>query len=473
MFKNQIMVNEYKPPDFQFNTVVDEFNNEKIFFKANNAKLCFSDGKVHNLSNIKLHILDDIEVDFVLNERIENDYDEFTIEFESTDGWLIIIKRCHFSCFKNMYPVSAKGYIVEIIKGQCYKDAPVRYYKFIENLNLNKHETNEITCTELDNLFLIKHKDNIFKNIDGYFYTKNTYNNIKDVFSNLYFLLKYYSAESASMRISYCLSDEFQKIKIAIPSQYSNFKYISCFHDSYPNTFFTFLNSTYESYVKIKNKGLIDINLLIHYLAFLRREKYMEIELLISSIILEILTKNLKKIKNSNENKFKSDLNKLLKELKLDFEKLNTFFKKHGVVCEKNNFLSEIVKARNDIVHGNAVVSSKLNLLITTFVNILTLRLLNIDCAMYIPLLQKNVFTKEFINQFIVSNKENATKINNINTEDNIVEVMNIDGKLFLPLTIFDDLIKNGDQFRLLEFETKEYKEDCKLNLKMARLVKD
>lgn len=87
MFKNQIMVNEYKPPDFQFNTVVDEFNNEKIFFKANNAKLCFSDGKVHNLSNIKLHILDDIEVDFVLNERIENDYDEFTIEFESTDGW--------------------------------------------------------------------------------------------------------------------------------------------------------------------------------------------------------------------------------------------------------------------------------------------------------------------------------------------------------------------------------------------------
>lgn len=199
----------------------------------------------------------------------------------------------------------------------------------------------------------------------------------------------------------------------------------------------------------------------------------MEIELLISSIILEILTKNLKKINNSNENKFKSDLNKLLKELKLDFEKLNTFFKKHSVVCEKNNFLSEIVKARNDIVHGNAVVSSKLNLLITTFVNILTLRLLNIDCAMYIPLLQKNVFTKEFINQFIVSNKENATKINNINTEDNIVEVMNIDGKLFLPLTIFDDLIKNGDQFRLLEFETKEYNEDCKLNLKMARLVKD
>lgn len=143
------------------------------------------------------------------------------------------------------------------------------------------------------------------------------------------------------------------------------------------------------------------------------------------------------------------------------------------MVCEKNDFLSEIVKARNDIVHGNAVVSSKLNLLITTFVNILTLRLLNIDCAMYIPLLQKNVFTKEFINQFIVSNKENATKINNINTENNIVEVINIDGKLFLPLTIFDDLINNGDQFRLLEFETKEYKEDCKLNLKMARLVKD
>lgn len=470
------MISEYKCPDFHFNTIVDEFNTEKIFFEADNAKLIFSDEETYNLSNIKLYILDDIKVDFKLNERISRDYDKFNIEFESSDGWLINIGGCYFTFFENMYPVSADGLNVKLIKGQCSNDAPVRYYKFIENLNLsNECEINEVKCTELDNLFLIKHKNDFFKNIDGYFYIKDSYNNIKDVFSNLYFLLKYYSAESASMRISYCLADDFKKIEIGLPSTYSNFKYESCFHDTYPNTLFDFLNSSYDSYFGLKNEGIIDVNLLIHYLAFLKRERYMEVELLISAIILEVLTKNHKKIKDSNEAKFASDLRKLIEKLDLDFDKLDEFFKGYGVVCDSNTFLSEIVKVRNDIVHGNAVISQKLCYLMTTFVNILALKLFNIKCAMYIPLIKRNEFTHEFLEQFILSRDDEEVEEDTREIDDQPIEVEEIDGKLYLPLESFNgekDVIHEGDKFRLREFETKEYGEDCKLNLKMARFVK-
>lgn len=470
------MISEYKCPDFQFNTIVDECGDEKIFFEVDNAKLIFSDEEAHDISNVKLYILDDIKVDFELNQKITRDYELFTIEFESSDGWLINIERCYFTFFENMYPVSAKGLNVKLIKGQCSNDAPVRYFKFIENLNLsNQCEINDVKCTELDNLFLIKHKNDFFKNIDGYFYVKDSYNNIKDVFYNLYFLLKYYSAESASMRISYCLADDFEKIEIGLPSIYSNFKYESCFHDTYPHTLFNFLNSSYDSYVSLKNEGIIDVNLLIHYLAFLKRERYMEVELLISAIILEVLTKNHKKIKDSNEAKFASDLRKLIEKLDLDFDKLDEFFKGYGVVCNKNTFLSEIVKARNDIVHGNAIVSIKLCYLMTTFANILVLKLFNIKCAMYIPLIKRNEFTHKFLEQFILSSCDEEVEDDIREIDDQSIDVEEINGKLYLPLELFDsdeDIIHEGDKFRLLEFETKEYGEDCKINLKMARFVK-
>ena len=53
----------------------------------------------------------------------------------------------------------------------------------------------------------------------------------------------------------------------------------------------------------------------------------MEVGILISPIVLEVLTKNNKKIKDSNENKFASDLKKLIKQLNLDLNKLDKFFK--------------------------------------------------------------------------------------------------------------------------------------------------
>lgn len=468
------MISDYKYPEFEFNTIITEFDTEKIFFKADNAKLVFSDDEIYDISEVRLYVLDDIKVDFRLDERIEKDYAEFNIVFESSNGWLVNIEKCYFTYFQKMYPVSAEGLKVILTKGKSSNDTPVRYYKFIENLNLsNECEINNVTCTELDNLFLIKHKDRFFKNIDGYFYTKDTYDNLdKDVFDNLYYLLKYYSAESASMRISYCLGDDFQRIEIGLPSQYSNFKYESYFYDTYPNTLFDFFNSAYDSYVQIKNEDIINVKLLIHYLAFIKREHYIEVEILIYAIVLEVLTKNNKKIKDSNEAKFASDLKKLIKKLNLDLDKLDQFFKEYNVVCEKNTFLSEVVKARNDIVHGNAVISFKLNSLMATFVNILALKLFNIDCAMYVPLIRKNVFTGEFVNQFIVDGENSDDGANNAETDDDPIKVVEMDGKLYLPLKIFNDWVNEDDEFRLLEFETKEYGEECNLNLKMARLVK-
>lgn len=85
--------------------------------------------------------------------------------------------------------------------------------------------------------------------------------------------------------------------------------------------------------------------------------------------------------------------------------------------------------------------------------------------------IKENVFTREFVNQFII-NEENSENVDDSReTDDNPIKVVEMDGKLYLPLEMFDDWVNEDDEFRLLEFETKEYGEECKLNLKMARLV--
>ena len=64
-----------------------------------------------------------------MNQRFINEYRQFDIEFESSDGWLVNIAKCYFTYFENMYPVSAESLKVIITKGQLSNDVPVRYYK--------------------------------------------------------------------------------------------------------------------------------------------------------------------------------------------------------------------------------------------------------------------------------------------------------------------------------------------------------
>nr|WP_306531536.1 hypothetical protein [Methanobrevibacter smithii] len=117
------MISDYKCPNFEFNTIVDEFGTEKIFFKADNAKLIFSDDEIYDISDVRLYVLDDIKVDFKSDVRIEKDYTEFNIVFESSDGWLVNIEKCYFTYFQNMYPVSAEGLKVILTKGKSSNNA--------------------------------------------------------------------------------------------------------------------------------------------------------------------------------------------------------------------------------------------------------------------------------------------------------------------------------------------------------------
>ena len=91
---------------------------------------------------------------------------------------------------------------------------------------------------------------------------------------------------------------------------------------------------------------------------------------------------------------------------------------------------------------------------------------------MYVPLIKENVFTREFVNQFIIDEENSENVDDSRETDDNPVKVVEMDGKLYLPLEIFNDWVNEDDKFCLLEFETKEYGEECNFNLKMARLVK-
>ena len=88
------MIKEYKCPELEFNTIVDDLDIEKIFFKASAAKLIFNDEESYDLSNVELYVLDDIKINFKLNQRFINEYRQFDIEFESSDGWLVNIAKC-------------------------------------------------------------------------------------------------------------------------------------------------------------------------------------------------------------------------------------------------------------------------------------------------------------------------------------------------------------------------------------------
>ena len=91
---------------------------------------------------------------------------------------------------------------------------------------------------------------------------------------------------------------------------------------------------------------------------------------------------------------------------------------------------------------------------------------------MYVPLIRKNIFTGEFVDQFIVDDENSDDDVDSGETDDTPIKVVEMDGKLYLPLEIFNDWVNEDDEFRLSEFETKEYGEECNFNLKMARLVK-
>lgn len=196
---------------------------------------------------------------------------------------------------------------------------------------------------------------------------------------NIHMLLSYYTSNIEHERITILESMDNDKIEITFtPKNTHKLKGYNFFHWN-PNNFVEFLDSSYESYINLKESDF-NIDLLIQYYIWFKNEVYLDVRHLLGSIFLEVLIKQYyghddgegfaKKLKNILENKlnlkisklfeyFEIDLNNMLENIKLtEMKQLNGYDKSIRSVLTnfKENLLVEIfTKYRNKNVHSGEI----------------------------------------------------------------------------------------------------------------------
>lgn len=233
-------------------------------------------------------------------------------------------------------------------------------------------------------------------------------------------------------------------------SKYNHFNCAIPFIDLSSGNFADFIMSTYPNYLKFGEK-ISNINNIIDYLSYLHRENYDDVKIAISSMVLEMFNNLYETEIRGNVPPFIQKLNHVLDELKLDSKKLDSFFREKNLLCNDET-VSEIYAIRNKAFHGKTVSNNKISILLSSFVTILFLRLLEINCYIQLPICgSENINTKEFVAQFL---KESVIKPKHQNKPKN--NVVEIDGKYYFPLRDLEkEKIIENDEYRLVEYNKK------------------
>lgn len=377
----------------------------------------------------------------------------------SDNNWIVKIKNCWFISFNTI-----SGLKIKCKKGNINKNSIVEKFYFIENLKIDE-SIEKFDVDELKNLKLIKSKHELFPNVDGYFYIKQEYNENQNLIEDLYHVLKYYSAKQAILRIEYIMSKDkyFEFNCYSTSPKLTDFP--SNFYVNDKKNLVNFINSFYKSYHK-NNYDDLDINSIIHFMSIINGNY--EFDYLISALLLETFV-NLKITDNSNNYPLGIKLNDLLNRLNLDITLINDFFKENDIPCKKDKYLNKLTSLRQRIIHDNLKPEEKDHLFLTTFVTIISLSLFNIDCLMYLPLLNEVIETKQFVNNFKNSNiTESLDK-----PKFDKVKIIKKDDKLYLPLEF---IIKNnfkvetGEKFELMIFKTMN-NDKCMKNIKFRKYM--
>ena len=195
-------------------------------------------------------------------------------------------------------------------------------------------------------------------------------------------------------------SFNFDHLLLEPISKYNHFNCRIPFIGEYHGNFAYFIKSSYQNYLKLGNK-IDNVNYIIDYLSYLHREKYGDVEIAISCMVLEMFNNLYETEIRGNVPVFIQKLNHVLDELKLDDKKLDSFFREKNLLCN-DGIISEIYAIRNKAFHGKSVSNIKIFYLLSSFVTILFLRLLEIDCCIQLPVCgSENINTKDFVAQFL------------------------------------------------------------------------
>lgn len=438
-------------------------NNNSLYFKGESGELEI-DSITYKIKDIETIINNQIICRFKLNDLTKLDSDKCNLKFTSIDGFYINVQG---TFYKNFDAYKMKGLNFTCQKGEHNEDI-LDYYSIIENLNIDESIL-DFGIEELSGVELIKYNLNSFPNADGYFHKKDRYsvkNDIKNMWESLYFLLKLYSAGKSSNSIECICSENYQEITISRFNLDFIKNHDSCFYVNEKDNLLNFIKYSFPAFIINNKNNRIAFKSFIHYMSIINGNTN-DFDLLNSFVALEILAVG-NGILMDDENFLLNRLNKLLNDLGINKVNLNEFFKGNLNKLNHNDYLICLKDHRNKILHGADVENPhELSLLVTTFLTIIFIRLLNVNCLMYIPILNKKCNTKEFIENFC----RNEDIIEEINNENNLVKIFEYNENLYLPLDMpnISDSIKINDRYRIITFKTLGDNGKCLRNIKIDK----
>lgn len=221
---------------------------------------------------------------------------EDIIEFKLTDenGWEIELSNMCCAIRQNkvgyVLKISAINFIAK--KGTIKNSETVKLYKTLECFGDKKKIGNSSSFTpkDLDNLKFFRKDISSLKYSIGYFLLEDNYKTIKEseeeITDNLYYLLSLFVANFVSLRISLLIGPNGIKITANPINKMSSGKGNSIFfHEGYQIS--NFLNSTYENYVKFKDR--LGLKAVFRHYIRMKGANHTEMILLMGSVLMECL----------------------------------------------------------------------------------------------------------------------------------------------------------------------------------------
>ncbi len=422
----------------------------------------FINDTTFEIENIHITINDEILGSF---ELITQEVPEGNgiIEFRSDNNFKIEIE-CN--SYKSMGLMKFKGLSINCKKGKCGDKDYVRFYSFVENLKI-MNSIYDFETEELNGVQLLLYQNNSFPNINGYLFKENTYSNkenIEELWKSLYFLLKLYSAGQSFNNIECILSDTYCEISISRSDLDFVKNHYSCFYVDEKDNLLNFIKSSYPAFINKKDSEIAFYSF-IHYMSILLGNNH-DFDLMPSFIALEILAVG-NGILLDDDTFLQDRLDNLLNDLNISKESLNDVFAEYLEKLNYDDYLRCLIKYRSKILHGVVVNSKYLSLLVTNFLTIILLKILNINCSIYLPLLDEIQNSKDFVDKF----KLDELEIEKTDSENNIVKIFKKDGELYLPLTTpnITSSIQVNNRYRIITFKTLGESGKCLRNIKIDK----
>lgn len=338
-------------------------------------------GQTCEIYNIKIDIFNEININFEINEWdycnlfmdeissedgkrtfvTTNEIKYFDVECDS-DNYGISLLKFHL---KNHVSETKNGVFKSMVSGECYEciliknnneinpDEKVGVWNILECSNNSHIKFMEFESDNLKNIFLkskntedywykskpvkedmeirnylqekqVKSFNQLLDN-ESFLYHESTYcDSMNNIMENFNKLLMFYESNIVHSRFVIFESIESKKLEIRIKSKNDYKLNGRSIFKNWPDNLYDFLNSSYDSYIIVKESD-IDIDLLLHYYVWIKNEQYLEVKLILCSEFLEVLNNNKNKPSDNEKGYFYDKLFQRFNLLELDTYKLLKF----------------------------------------------------------------------------------------------------------------------------------------------------